>query len=356
MNPERDIKPALISLSGTPEEVGYKHGEVLRSNIRSLFDMRYSIILESTRASSETICQVCKEILFHTKRHLPKTSEEILATSKAANIEPWKLVVAGGFSDVLDQCGKLTGVETNSNECSLISITLGDGRPLLVGTWDSHASAQDSLILVDRHIDGLPRIISLSTAGWPMQQGLNEHGLGFAIANMVAKTSTKGTSYICALTAVAASVSASSAAQRASQIPLCSARYYSFIDESGKAIGVEHDGINSNEVNGRLAHTNHFISKSGTKVEGRPEILPESKGRQALVEMLFSSRSHQSINEVFDLLSSKEPDDFSVIKHGKGLEDRTCAVFAISPADQTIWYTSGPSKLNKIRSISISGN
>ena len=346
--------PPHIVLHGSPKEAGWVHGEVLREQIHALFEVRMGLVRDLTQAPLNDVQDECEDILRQIKYLLPEVAEEVAATAQAANIDTWKLVLSGGFSDVLDRCSTSDGTNTQANECSLIVTTDEEGQPLLVGTWDTHGSAQDSLVSVERQIAGCPAVVSLSTAGWPMQQGVTEHGLAFAIANMGASSNYQGVSYISALPRIVTSRTAEEARLSASVLSHCSARYYLFADHSGQALGLEHEGHKTFDVSGFNAHTNHFVSNEGVKHEGRSYLVEESRGRKDLMQALFDG-GKKSLPEVFSLLSTTNRDGNSIMKLGEGSLDRTCAAFAISPTKRTLWFTPGPPKVNKVQELSARG-
>lgn len=329
-----------VTLRGTHRDAGLAHGELLKEQIRGLADERISIVARSTGASISEIARVSMSILGETEKALPRIWEEAVATSFSAGIEPWQLIVAGGFSDVLDQCSREKGAPTAHTECTLSAIRLTDQRPLLVGTWDTHASAQSSLIIVDRKIGNHPRTLALSTAGWPMQQGINEFGLAFAIANIVSNLNANGTSYICALPAVVSEASCSAASRMAEKIQLCSARYFLFVDRDGNSVGIEHDSKQCYSVDAWAPHTNHFISKGGGPLEGRPNVVPESERRRSLMQKKIA-RPFSTIESVLQIFEPDPVEDSPIVKRGTEDGDRTCATFVISPVDGVVWYSQG---------------
>ena len=348
-------KITKLELRGTPQQAGGKHGETLRKSIRELYRERLEIIRELSAAPKDLIQVVAQQIMASCKIHSIEIWKEASATARAANLENWQLVVAGGFSDVLDVCGRKMGRPSSSNECTISAIRLEQETPVLAGTWDTHATAQESLVLIDRQIDGAHRSIALSTAGWPMQQGVTEKGIGFAIANLGATTSTSGTSYICALPDIVDQESIGLVLKRTKEIPLCSARYFVFLDAKGHGRGIETDGVNYVEVDSYRPHTNHFQSVEMKSSEGRPSLVEESHGRMKSMEQRLSA-DQKSVADVFEALSYETGAGYSIMKTGARWDDRTCAAFVISPSDRTIWYTNGPPENNRVFKASIQTN
>lgn len=341
-----------LTLHGSAEEVGSKHGETLRIEINELYEERLKLIMDTTGTELNLVERISSGIWKSTKSILPEIIVEIESTAKAANLKPWQLIVAGGFSDVLDLCNHHNDIESKTSECSIGISSLEDNIPLLIGTWDTHASAQNSLVLIDRKIGSGPRTISLSTAGWPLQQGLNEYGLSFAITNLGATSSLIGTTYIAALIAISCSESSKAASIKAQSIPLCSARYFQFLDKHGIHFGIETDGnVFSSKIDTKN-HTNHFVHQDMLKLEGRPKILLESHGRLESLRKLLGS-SFSNIETIFKDIKALNKNDFPIEKMGVHWEDRTCATFVISPLQSKMWFTPGPPSQEEISCVSL---
>jgi hypothetical protein len=254
--------------------------------------------------------------------------------------------VCGGFSDVYDRCMKTIGAATHSGECTLWPAIAPDNSINLVGTWDTHASGQASLVVVRRQPDAGVETLALSTAGWPMQQGITSNGLAFAIANMGATTRLNGTSYICALPRIVCATSSRDAAEVASGILLCSARYYAFVDCYGVFVGTETDGRKYWRTEERVAHTNHFVFTEAKLFEGRPHLVADSERRRQAATNYLDSRSRNP-RELLSLLAFNDGTSASISRYGEGREDRTCAAFVLDPVRRSIIFTVGPPALSK---------
>lgn len=342
----------ILKLRGTAKEVGYKHGEILRSEINSLFEERLKLIIETSQNEQIVVEQVAKRIWDSTKNILPNVVMEIESTARAANLKPWQLIVAGGFSDVLDLCNRNNNRESRISECSIGIASIGHQNPVLIGTWDTHASAQESLVLIDRKVGSGPRTIALSTAGWPMQQGLNEYGLSFAITNLGANKNLIGTTYIAALMDLSSYESSKSAANKAQNIPLCSARYFKLLDSNGFHFGIETDGKVFSSRMDSQNHTNHFVHEDMLELEGRANIVFESQGRLESLKELMGS-SFDDVTTIFKNIVALNENEFPIEKMGTRWEDRTCATFIINPRQRKMWFTPGPPSQEEITCVSI---
>lgn len=181
----------VLTLSGSPVDIGTQHGSTMSKQIVELANMRKSILIESG-IDVETIRAVAEKSWHTICKELPHLGEELSATAYASKISDWELIVAGAFTDISDLL--LTDFECCS-EC-----TVGITPRCILGTWDSHYGAErGGLILSRRQNEGVSTL-SFTTAGWPVQFGINSYGLGFATTNLTpAKSRVGGLPYIAAL-------------------------------------------------------------------------------------------------------------------------------------------------------------
>jgi hypothetical protein len=334
--------PRYLELQGTPKQMGEQHGEALQSAIATLASERLDLIKSvSASVDVDSIEAVAVEVLEQTRRLLPDIYEESKATSRAAKVPHWLLLVAGGFSDIIDKVSKRAGVINSLSECTLWPSYGENGLIRLVGTWDTHASAQEALVLIRRRPRHGVETLALSTAGWPMQQGISSDGLAFAIANLVAKTSSEGTSYICALPELVRAATAADAFSKISSLSLCSGRYFVFCDSAGGFEAVETDGSRYWHTHEHLAHTNHYVLEHAKEIEGRPLII-ESSERRRRIATTYLKKPNLCTDALFEAIGYNDESHHSIAQYGKGRADRTCAAFVLEPAERRMWFTMGP--------------
>jgi hypothetical protein len=326
-----------LDLRGTYDDMGRLHGEIARREIHELADIRIDLVRRANRLGStlpiETVARMMARAIEY---HTPDVFIETHATAVAANIDYWKLVVAGAFSDVADLVGRGVGNPIQPhNECTLLTFVTGDAGAIILGSWDTHATAIPSLFLCKRKpADGVATV-ALTTAGWPMQQGFTENGVGFAIANLIAKTAGDGVPYIATLPFATQARTVAAAVERIASLPHASGRFYVFCG-NGKASLLEAAPSSLCELwDARTAvHTNHYVRSPS--FEGRPEMHNSAvrlELAKAFVETL--SRSVSVDDALRNFMRS------GVIQSGTGDGDRTGVVFAISPERREMSYVCG---------------
>jgi hypothetical protein len=340
-------KVHLLTVRGTPASMGLQHGESLRYEINRLADERIDVICTSHPMVTPSAVQLtAEETASEIARQVPHVYEESMSAARAANLPYWRLVVAGGYSDIDDRVTALCGVpRPSTSECTLFPLLNSYRQLVLAGTWDSHATAEPALALVRRKPDRGPVTLALTTAGWPMQQGITSHGLAFAIANLVAKASQRGISYIAALPNILTEPTLSRAVHRARSLTLCSARFYAFSDSAGDYAGLETDGCRYWMSDRAEVHTNHFIHQGAVDFDGRPKAMSELRRMSALRQL--AQLSGTSDPDLFQMMSFNDGTEASISWQLTGRETRSCAAFVLNPAERRMTVTAGPPGLSE---------
>ena len=324
-----------VTIEGSHRQMGEAHGEQLRAAINELAEVRIEYLCSRPGVSLDEVERTARALLDAIAIELPDVAQEATSTARAAGLAPWTLVCAGAVSDVadlLDQRGR--GASRPVSECTLTSWN-GVGGPVLVGTWDTHLGAARSAVLCRRRpTDGL-ETLALTTPGWPMQQGVTQAGIGFAIANLVATTVADGVPYIAALPSILSRSSLTSCVDLAAAIPHASARFYLLAGAAGvRGVEVVPRRPISVDESVAQAHTNHMLSNDLRAFEGRSLIgsTTESRLSQATTWMERSSAI-----EPRDLLLEIGA-SLIVQKGSDAASDATGLAFAIDPVARSIWY------------------
>jgi isopenicillin-N N-acyltransferase-like protein len=340
--------------SGSHRTMGRQHGEELREVIRSLATERIDMILSGCRGVGGALVQsVSEEAVSEIRAQVPEVYEEARGVAEGAGLDVWELVVAGGYSDIEHRVADVGGIGGSqlAGECTLVAARGQDGQMLLAGTWDSHASALSALAIVERHPESGPATLALTTAGWPIQQGLNSNGLALAIANLVPISSTPGIPYIAALPRIAARRSAVDGELAARELRLCSGRYYALVDDSGAFVGIETDGHNYESQQTPRAHTNHYIFEKTVTWEGRPKYATVSEDRRRSAERRLAESTEVTAESLLSLLRFHDGTSNSILQMGEGRATRTGVCYVLAPAERKLFYATDPSQKGETKCV-----
>lgn len=322
-----------IVIEGSPQELGHSHGEILRTRIQYMYDERLDLALStSPEMGKATIQRVCESLWQYASERYVKLGVELSATAQASNLAPWQLILAGGVTDVIDLA---TPRPNPLHECT---VSIDPRKDFIGGTWDSHPSAIEGLVLLHRKPKSGPHSLALTTAGWPAQQGVNSSGLAFATTNLTpVARSRQGLVYIASLAILARLSCVRDVIAFVEAETFCSGHSYLALDSSGDAAIADTTGAKS-EVHPILSQTvkaNHYEATSSIDDNTSYAYLAGSQARQAEMTSVFRYvRDPSSFRAALagnDLLNRKQEEQVA-----------TCAHFFISARSQTIWYGLGP--------------
>lgn len=326
----------FLRISGEPEDMGRLHGQKFARKIRNLYDDRLTILLESNKALLREDVKDFALILWDTVCKFDhQIAVEVEATAQASNLQPWQMVVAGGYTDLLDLLSPSN--KGKHHECT---IAINPSAGFLAGTWDSHPSAVDALILLQRDPIGGPSTLALTTAGWPCQQGINSFGVGFAITNLTPKKINKsGLVYIAANAALGSAKSVDEISQRLKSERYCSGHSYVLIETSGNSAIVETTGIDVDVkwINQLTTKANHYRSGSDAIDDNSNYDFFESsrmREKELLVNISGVTDPHAFTKSLLQCLAVNRRDPT-----GPAV---TCARYFISLYQKSLWYAKGP--------------
>ena len=335
----------ILRVQGEYFLMGEHHGEEFCSIISELAEERIDIICSTyPQVKRDLLRQVSENILADIQKQVKEVYDELKGIACGANIPLWKVVVAGGFSDIIHRSSFIVDNMTNNYlyECTILPVRNELGQVLLAGTWDSHATAESALVLIERRPKHGPATLALTTAGCPMQQGVTSKGIGFAIANVIPAYSNTGITYASALPRIVSQVNIQYAIDAMKGLRLCSGRFFAVCDDSGNYVGVETDGYQYWARNKLEVHTNHYIFENAKTVEGRLEYSNESEARRSNAEQKLLRIDIVNDDNLFDILSFNDGTPASIAKLGQGRKDRSGAAFVINPKNRSISFTAGP--------------
>lgn len=326
-----------FKISGSYEEMGRQHGETFSLLIQNLYNERLNILLDANRRITVNDLKVISEGLWNAIEHFDiRIAKEVLATASACGLSTWQMIIAGGYSDLLDLVNPHN--EGKFHECT---VAINPNEGFIAGTWDSHTSAMDSLIILERHPNNEPATLALTTAGWPCQQGVNSNGIAFAITNLTPRSISKSKLvYIAANAGLCYGKSVKSLTSQFSKLSFCSGHSYIILDKNdGAIIETTGDNVRVMCISELKIMTNHYIEDINS--------IDDNSNYQYLT---FSQQRSDELGR--NILNVMHPNDFSECLAKCKLVNRsnqtemitTCAHFYISINDLSIWYSKGPAK------------
>lgn len=315
--------------------MGHDHGEQLRDTIRELADVRMSRLraMVGGRPYAELLT-MGEQLWTFQSAHAPTLHEEFEGIRRAANLTPIECAVVSGLTDVID----VAEAETSLAECTTMALPAADRRNLLAGTWDSHREAAASLTTVRRRPKGKPEVIGLTSAGMPIQQGVNDQGVAFAVNNLKPRKAGIGILFPLAMALISEARSVSESVRSMRNFRFASGHYYVVVDEES-ILGLETTneqafvlGVDAGDA---LVHTNHYL------VPGSHEPTREESILRLEVACNYLRDWGGDAQQLWALLGQEaEPGGVAICK--TSVDDYSCAGFVIDPSRGQVDWSEGP--------------
>lgn len=327
--------PFVLDVSGSPRTMGLAQGEALRTPIVELYERRLELVsAASPSASLADVLGIASALWRQVVRLAPTTAIEAGAVAEAAGLSPGQLVVAGAYTDLIDVVVHAfpQAHRPHFDECTVaVSAELG----YVAGTWDSHPGASDALVVLTRRPLTGPPTLALSTAGWPVQQGLNGDGLVFAITNLTPPRSSRaGLPYIAAVAEVSAQRSTESAVAWLANSQFCSGHSYLVADgQSAAVVETSAQGAECWPVVDVASEANHYRAQSRLADNSAYEFFDGSLTRQRDMEALAPS-----VHGHLDLFATVASHP-RIRRAAPNVE--TGATFFASASDRVLYWTLG---------------
>lgn len=243
----------LLRLSGSNNEIGLAHGEMLREHIDRTWNFYRELISFVPETTVTEMAEFYRKIIFGYDRLL---ADEIAAIARGANMEEWKLFALNSRTELIR---RLISVPTG-NECSLF---FSKRSAILAENWDWAAPLENLAVVLDINPIGTPRFITLTEPGIVGKIGLNECGLGVGLNILRCKGSLDGVPIHILLRTALQSRSIQQAKEKILKGPIGTTSNIVIGNDSGEFIDIEIGGNEFAFFAGKenfLAHTNHYLA------------------------------------------------------------------------------------------------
>ena len=154
-----------ISVEGTPEEIGFQTGTLLKDEIYQNSEFYIAYILE--KMSSQQLSNAVLNIKSLLEKFCPHLLVEIEHMASAAKIKPEFLFAMNARTELL--------LSPNYNECTAIAFPK---KGILAQNWDWSSKLEDNSVVIEITKPNGLKILQLTEAGVCGKIGMNNYGIG----------------------------------------------------------------------------------------------------------------------------------------------------------------------------------
>lgn len=346
----------MLTLHGSPREMGLQHGEELREDVRGMIQTRVDLAAEAAnRAGARFDLQWClnlaEESIPHLQRYSLPVFNELSGIAEGARLSLPEMIIGNGWTDFKDLLAMRVHLDQNEDEThECTSLVVGgnltaDGNTYLAQTWDMNVSAGQYMVLVRREPAEGPKSLSLTTAGCLSLIGLNEEGLVAGNTNLAPLDARPGVFYLALIHHALAQRSFEDAVTAITTAQRMSGHYYYLGGPHGEFMGIETTATKHELVVPRLGtyvHTNHYLTGAliATRLTPCPGI--NTLGRQAQMEQLASGLGKDlTATDISQLLMNHEGDE-PICRHDDDPQGAaTLGAAVLCPQARKLWAAAG---------------
>ena len=155
----------VITLEGTPKELGYQHGSKCKSRIEKNISFYENLFnLEKSKIKRLSANYKEKILAFN-----PKYCEEIDAIAEGADVEPFWIYALNSRTEIINR---------SVDECTAVYFK---NSSLLGQNWDWLKESEELAIVLKMKLPNRTKILTMTEPGIIGKIGLNNHGLGVCL-------------------------------------------------------------------------------------------------------------------------------------------------------------------------------
>lgn len=344
----------VFPLSGSPEELGARHGVFARDLIGAGIESRMKLCRDfvaqkGSPGSDSEILALAGLCLRAHEEFCPDLMRELRATADAAGVDEASLLIYNGFTDFKDL---LHANGSDPGGCTTFAIApsaAADRKGWIGQTWDMYRSALPYVCLLDLQPQNKPRALMVSLAGCVGMFGLNEAGVAVCTNNLHPQAGRPGVFWPFVMRRLLECHSLKDAAGLLSSVTVAGG--HNFL-----VMGPPDDGFAEWEIlpfaRHRRApaswtcHTNHCLHPSTAsmeRVDGEIGRLSSEMRHSQALRFLDNRQPGVRAEDLFALTRWEEPGEEHTVcmRPVEGYDVQTCAAAVMQPSGGRMWALKG---------------
>ena len=354
----------VLTISGSPYELGYVHGKTYANEIGELTEERLRLSCDpfwtgGQQATLDEVLALGRACLLHHEAFAPELMEEMRGMADATGLGVNELVIMNGFTDFVDiianpaALGHARAGGALPNEVSDCTAFVVDptaaatGHGYLGQTWDMHSTATPYVLMLDVRPQDSPALMTFTITGCVGMIGMNAHGVAVGINNLLAAEGRAGVHWVYVVRKMLAQRTVEDALTVLQGAHLSGAHNYLLLgpDATGALRGynIEHMVTHTHviPVQGVYAHTNHCLIQEMINVERPRKSVSQASTlarHDQASHFLGEQTGHITVETLMALTRYHEGDGLSVCAHVQpGYDVESSGACIMSPSTREMW-------------------
>ena len=339
----------VVTVRGTPRQMGLAHGQALADTIRRFVPMRFDATREYLatlgHSNIDPLLDVARQALALYARWHPEGHDEHVGIADGAGVDPVELYAAANMTDLRDVLA-LSGPVADAEGCSALLLPASytqSGQIVAAQTWDLNPQDLDYVVGIRREPTSGPSTFSVTCSGCLTLVGVSSNGLAVGTTNLKTQGSHVGLGYMSVLHKMLTAPDFATAAAICETAPRAAAHTY-WLADATQAAEWETTGFSAvrrDATERYLARTNHCQVAAHSKVEGEAPSASSTARLARLHQLLDAQRDHNlaSIQAIFADRADGVNSINRFAEDGQGTATNSC--FVCWPAQKLAWVCRG---------------
>jgi isopenicillin-N N-acyltransferase-like protein len=355
------MTPRLITLTGSPFDMGLQHGRLLKEQIHFMAKERYLLAIEHAaehglKAARHDCLRLAHQHLTHHERYSPAVFEEFEGIARGAQISLEELLIGNALTDFRDVLWQQLAAPAGVPGCTAFGLRrrrTQDHVTCIGQNWDMHASAEPAVHIFHRQPEDGPSSLAMSVAGGLALVGINEVGIAVCNNNLQSKDARPGVSFMAMIHESLRQTHFDAACRAITDAHRSAGHNYLLADDEGTIVDIETTAELADEFQPKephYVHTNHYLSPRLQALEVDTDLRSSRHRFERLSDLLDEHEEPLTLPALQKFLSDREgEDELCICREGKGREPRTCAFIVLCPERRELWLTVGPPSRSQAR-------
>lgn len=350
-----------VTVSGSPEELGFNQGYKLRQQIQNFVEQRLraatDYMAERGKRDIPAFYAAAKRSLELYKAWDPEGYREHMALAEGARVDHIGLFATSNMTDFRDvalyqQPAAASASDEGCTAFVLPGSKTADGHIVGAQTWDLNPTDVDYVVAVHRLPDEGPETWSVTCAGCLTLMGMNQYGLSVGTTNIKTTDAQDGMPYLALLHRAIRCEDHFEAVDVIEGATRSGAHTY-WIADANDATFIECSpghSVHRNLDEDALCQTNHCQEDALIALQSE-EPIESTQKRLAKARELCNAGGH-NVDTIKDIFKNRDDDVHSINRYeedGQGTATNACMIAV--PADKELWACKGPADRGEWRQL-----
>jgi len=245
----------LVKLKGNHGEIGFQHGQQLRTEIEAVLDY-YLALFALPSARLQSLAAEFKRVI---GEQAPVYIDEIEAIAEGAAVAPWQIYCLNARSEIIAIAVK-ESLANKLGECTSLSFP---ANKILGQNWDWSQTLEPLMRVLQIEYDNGRSLLTMAEPGMLAKTGLNSDGLGVCLNILASPFKAVGLPiHLCLRMALDCS-RYDEAKEKLLLSDQGKASHILLADAAGSAVGIEFDNSGHHLLHPDkdcIIHSNHYLA------------------------------------------------------------------------------------------------